>query len=192
MNSESNQILSDSDLIKGSIDGNRHIQELLYKKFSGKMYGVCLRYAGNESDANDIMQDGFIKVFNNLEKFRGDGSFEGWIRRIIVNTSIEHFRRKKKTFNITETQENYIEDTSLDALDVLATKDLMHIINELPPGYKMVFNMHIIEGYSHKEIADTLGITEGTSKSQLARAKGVLRKIIEDRVNPSDLNKIIS
>lgn len=192
MNSESNQILSDSDLIKGSIDGNRHIQELLYKKFSGKMYGVCLRYAGNESDANDIMQDGFIKVFNNLEKFRADGSFEGWIRRIIVNTSIEYFRRKKKTFNITETQENYIEDTSLDALDVLATKDLMHIINELPPGYKMVFNMHIIEGYSHKEIADTLGITEGTSKSQLARAKGVLRKIIEDRVNPSDLNKIIS
>lgn len=182
MNLESNQILSDSDLIKGSIAGDRHIQELLYKKFSDKMYGVALRYAGDESDAHDIMQDGFIKVFKNLEKFRSEGSFEGWIRRIIVNTSIEHFRRKRKAYSITESQENNIEDVSLDAMDVLDTKDLMQIINQLPPGYKMVFNMHIIEGYSHKEIADILGITEGTSKSQLARAKGVLRKILEERV----------
>lgn len=143
------------------------------------MYGVCLRYAGNSEDANDILQEGFIKVYKNISKFRREGSFEGWIRRIFINTAIEQFRKKVKLYNVTEVQENTIEDKELDALDKLATKDIMNILNELSPGYKTVFNLHVIEGYSHKEIADILGITEGTSKSQLARAKGVLKKIIE-------------
>ena len=181
MTEQSNHIPSETDLIQGCIDGNRQMQEFLYMKFSPKMYGVCLRYAGNTEDANDIMQEGFIKIFKNLDKFRSEGSFEGWIRRIFVNTSIEHFRKKVKLYNVTEVQENTIEDKELDALDVLATKDIINIVNELSPGYKAVFNMHVIEGYSHKEIADLLGITEGTSKSQLARAKGVLKKIIESK-----------
>lgn len=180
---QSNQIPSDNDLIEGSIQGDSRLQELLYKKYSGKMYGVCLRYAGNESDASDILQEGFIKVFKNLLKYRGEGSFEGWIRRIMVNTAIEHFRRKKNTFSITETQEKSVEDVSLTAMDNLALKDLLEIIDQLPEGYKMVFNMHVIEGYPHKEIAEILGITEGTSKSQLARAKGVLKKMLEQKVN---------
>ena len=133
----------------------------------------------SENDANDILQEGFIKVFKNLEKFRSEGSFEGWVRRIFVNTAIEHYRKKVKLYNVTEVQENTVEDTSLDALDNLATKDILKVVNELSPGYKAVFNMHVIEGYSHKEIADILGITEGTSKSQLARAKGVLKKLLE-------------
>ncbi len=159
------------------------MQELLYKKFSSKMYGVCLRYSGNVDDANDLLQEGFIKIFKNLHKFRGEGSFEGWIRRIFVNTSIEHFRKKIKLYNVTEVQENTVEDTDLTILDTLAEKDIIAIVNELSPGYKTVFNMHVVEGYSHKEIAEILGITEGTSKSQLARAKGVLKKSLEKAID---------
>lgn len=154
------------------------------------MYGVCLRYSGNVDDANDLLQEGFIKVFKNLLKFRGEGSFEGWMRRIFVNTSIEHFRKKIKLYNVSEVQENTIEDTDLNILDTLAEKDIITLVNELSPGYKTVFNMYVIEGYSHKEIADMLGITEGTSKSQLARAKGVLKKSLEKMINKSGNNTI--
>ncbi len=181
MSEQSNHTLSESDLIQGCIEGNRQTQEILYQRFSAKMYGVCLRYSGNIEDANDLLQEGFIKVFKNLEKFRSEGSFEGWIRRIFVNTSIEHFRKKVKLYNVSEVQENTIEDTDLNILDTLAEKDIIILVNELSPGYKTVFNMHVIEGYSHKEIAGILGITEGTSKSQLARAKGVLKKSLEKK-----------
>ena len=158
------------------------MQEHLYKRFASKMYGVCLRYVANTDDANDILQEGFIKVYKNLDKFRREGSFEGWVRRIFVNTAIEQFRKKVKLYNVDEVQENTIEDKELTALDLLATKDIINIVNELSPGYKAVFNLHVIEGFSHKEIAEVLGITEGTSKSQLARAKGVLKKIIETKL----------
>ncbi|MEO9211350.1 MAG: RNA polymerase sigma factor, partial [Ginsengibacter sp.] len=184
---QSNHILSETDLIKGCINGDRQMQKLLYQQFSSKMYGICLRYSENTEDANDILQEGFIKVYKNLGKFRSEGSFEGWLRRIFVNTSIEHFRKKVKFYNVTEVQENTIEDNNIDALDSLATKDIMNMINQLSPGYKAVFNMHVIEGYSHKEIADILGITEGTSKSQLARSKGVLKKMLAARAeNPNN------
>ena len=183
MNIASNHTVSETDLIQGCISGNRQMQELLYQKYSSKMYGVCLRYSGNVEDANDLLQEGFIKIFKNLTKFRGEGSFEGWIRRIFVNTSIEHFRKKVKLYNVSEVQENTIEDYNLNILDTLAEKDIISLVNELSPGYKAVFNMHVIEGYSHKEIADILGINEGTSKSQLARAKGVLKKSVEKRLS---------
>ncbi|MCW5915375.1 MAG: RNA polymerase sigma factor [Chitinophagaceae bacterium] len=156
---------------------------MLYDKFASKMYGVCMRYAGNTNDANDIMQDGFIRVFSNLQKFRGDGSFEGWVRRIFVNTCIEHYRKKVQSYNINEAHENTVEDTNLDAMDVLAAKDIVKLVNSLSPGYKTVFNLHVVEGYNHKEIAEMLGISEGTSKSQLARAKALLKKTIENHYN---------
>ena len=159
------------------------MQELLYHRFSPKMYAVCLRYSGNAEDARDLLQEGFIKIFKNLGKYRGDGSFEGWIRRIFVNTSIEHFRKKIHLHDVTETQEKTSEDRELNVLDNLAEKDIMKMIHELSPGYRAVFNMHIIEGYSHKEIAGILGINEGTSKSQLARAKSVLKKMVLERLN---------
>lgn len=159
------------------------MQELLYHRFSPKMYSVCLRYSGNAEDARDLLQEGFIKIFKNLSKYRGDGSFEGWIRRIFVNTSIEHFRKKVYLQDVTETQERTLEDKEWNVLDDLAEKDIMKLIYQLSPGYKAVFNMHVIEGYSHKEIADILGINEGTSKSQLARAKMVLKKMVHDRYN---------
>ena len=183
LNPLSNHIPNDTDLIAGCINGDRQMQELLYHKFSPKMYSVCLRYSGNQEDARDLLQEGFIKIFKNLSKYRGDGSFEGWIRRIFVNTSIEHFRKKVHIQNVNETQEALIEDKEWNVLDNLAEKDIMQMIQELSPGYKAVFNMHVIEGYSHKEIAEILGINEGTSKSQLARAKTVLKKMVENRLN---------
>lgn len=183
MSASGNHIPSESDLIQGCIEGNPQMQRLLYDRFSSMMYAVCLRYSDNTEDANDVMQEGFIKVYKSLPKFRAEGSFEGWVRRIFINTSIEHYRKKVKLYNVSEVQENTIEDSELNALDSLATKDILNIINELSPGYKQVFNLHVIEGYSHKEIAEMTGITEGTSKSQLARAKSVLKKIIETRIN---------
>ena len=174
-----NQIPQENDLIKGCVNRDPNMQRLLYERFSSKMYGVCLRYSENTEGANDVMQEGFIKVYQNIGKFRGEGSFEGWIRRIFIHTSIEHYRKKVKLFNVTEVSENTIEDDKLNVLDSLATKDILKIVAELTPGYKTVFNMHVVEGYSHKEIAQILDITEGTSKSQLARAKGVLKKKIE-------------
>ena len=166
------------------------MQKLLYEKHSPKMYAVCLRYSGNSEDASDLLQEGFIKIFKNLSKYRGDGSFEGWIRRIFVNTSIEHFRKKVRLQNVTETQENTVEDKEWNVLDNLAEKDIMKMIHELSPGYKAVFNMHVVEGYSHKEIAEILGINEGTSKSQLARAKTVLKKMVEKRLNKTSNDTI--
>ncbi len=180
-----NQIITESDLIQGCLAGNRRMQEELYRRFSTRMYGVCLRYAGNAEEAEDILQEGFIKVYKKLNSYRGEGSFEGWIRRIFVNTAIEHFRRRTYQQPITEQQENTIEGKYLSVLDNLAEKDIMKLLQELSPGYRTVFNLYVVEGYTHKEIGDILNISEGTSKSQLSRAKVILqdmvRKFLEER-----------
>lgn len=179
MSEKSNYTISESDLIKGCIAGDRRMQEELYRRFSPKMYAVCLRYANNADDAQDLLQEGFIKVYRNLHRFRAEGSFEGWIRRVFVNTSIEHFRKKSTRLSmVTDKEENTIEDADITAIHKLAEKDIINIIQELSPGYRTVFNLYVVEGYSHKEIGELLGISEGTSKSQLARAKGVLQKKI--------------
>ncbi len=158
---------------------------MLYGRFAPKMYAVCLRYSNNAEDACDLLQDGFIKVYKNLEKYRGEGSFEGWIRRIFVNTSIEHFRRKTKIGNTTEPHENHVEDIEPTAMDMLAEKDIIQLIQQLSPGYRQVFNMYVVEGYTHKEIGEILGISEGTSKSQLARAKVILQKMVQEKLQNS-------
>lgn len=142
------------------------------------MYAVCLRYAGNEDDAQDILQDSFVKVFKNLSRFRSEGSFEGWIRRICVNTAIEHLRRKTYLKPIAEKEENTIPYKENSVLDSLGEKDILKLISQLSPGYRTVFNLYVIEGYTHKEVGDLLGISEGTSKSQLARAKMVLQEMV--------------
>lgn len=175
---QSNQMISDADLIKGCIEGDRRMQKQLYDQFSSKMYAVCLRYMGNADDAQDILQEGFIKIFKNLERFRGDGSFEGWVRRIFVNTAIEHIRKKKLNFSLTE-KEDTIEYKSVSAIDNINEKDLLKIVRDLSPGYRSVFNLYVVEGYSHKEIGELLGINEGTSKSQLARARMILQEKIK-------------
>ncbi|HEX6193580.1 MAG TPA: sigma-70 family RNA polymerase sigma factor [Chitinophagaceae bacterium] len=180
---ERNQNISELDLISGCMEGNRRMQEELYRRFSPRMYAVCLRYAGNAEEAEDILQEGFIKIFKKLDSFRGEGSFEGWIRRIFVNTAIEHFRRKRYLQPVTEKEENTIEGKSLSALDGLAEKDILALVRQLSPGYRTVFNMYVVEGYTHKEIGDMLGISEGTSKSQLSRAKVILQDMVRQFID---------
>ena len=155
------------------------MQEELYRRFSPRMYAVCLRYAGNAEEAEDILQEGFIKVFKKLNSFRSEGSFEGWVRRIFVNTAIEHFRRKRYLMPVTEKEENSIEGKYLSVLDDLAARDIMALVQDLSPGYRTVFNLYVVEGYTHKEIADMMGISEGTSKSQLSRAKVILQDMVK-------------
>lgn len=171
----SNQTISDSDLIKGCLKGDRKSQKQLYDQFAPKMYAVCLRYMGNADDAQDILQDGFIKIFKNLDRFRSEGSFEGWVRRIFVNTAIEQLRKKKLDISISDKDES-IEYKATTAIDHLSEKDLLKIVRSLSPGYRTVFNMYVVEGYTHKEIADIMNISEGTSKSQLARARMILQE----------------
>jgi RNA polymerase sigma-70 factor (ECF subfamily) len=174
---------SESDLIEGCIQGNRKMQYELYERFSSKMYGVCLRYAANAEEAEDILQEGFIKVFKKISSYRGDGSFEGWIRRIFVNTAIEHFRKKAYLQPITEQEESTIEGKYISVLDHLAEKDIVKLIQQLSPGYRTVFNMYVVEGYTHKQIAEALNISEGTSKSQLSRAKLILQDLVKKHLD---------
>lgn len=174
---------SESDLIEGCIQGNRKMQYELYERFSSKMYGVCLRYAANAEEAEDILQEGFIKVFKKISSYRGDGSFEGWIRRIFVNTAIEHFRKKAYLQPITEQEESTLEGKYISVLDNLAEKDIVRLIQQLSPGYRTVFNMYVVEGYTHKQIAEALNISEGTSKSQLSRAKLILQDLVKKHLD---------
>lgn len=168
------------DLIRKCKAGDRKAQELLYKQFAAKMMGVCLRYATDKMEAEDMLQNGFIKVFQKLDDYRGAGSFEGWVRRIMVHTSIEYYRKHHKNLQLVEIEESgTCEPVSGRYASSLEAKDLMLLIQQLPAGYRMVFNLYAIEGYSHREIADMAGITEGASKSQLSRARALLKQKIE-------------
>lgn len=175
-----------SEIIKACLKGNQLAQNRLYRIFADKMYGVCLRYADNEDEAKDILQDGFIKVFTNLKQFNNKGSFEGWIRRIVVNTALEKFRDKKHMFAISMETEYDSNNNNYDhILSELSAKDLLKLIQELSPQYKTVFNLYAIEGYSHKEICNILDIKEGTSKSNLSRAREILKEKVNKYYNVS-------
>lgn len=173
--------VSDDDLIRQCTNGDRIAQKQLYDRFASRMLGVCLRYAQDYQTAEDILQEGFIKAFRHIERFRFEGSFEGWLRRIMVNTAIEAHRRKNNMYPILDVEQQEVEFYDEDALDKLAAEDLMAMINTLSPGYKTVFSLYAIEGFSHKEIAEQLNISEGTSKSQLARARYILMEMVEQR-----------
>ena len=184
----SNHLPNDHDLIEGCLLGNPVMQKKLYDKYAPKMYGICLRYAANTEDAKDILQDGFVKVFINLSKFKAAGSFEGWMRRIFVNTAIEHYRRKNQLYAISENQEENIPNQDISALDELAAEDIIKLISELPNGYRTVFNLFAVEGYSHKEIAALFSISEENSRIKLNRARQKLKKILmQKRVKPNDV-----
>jgi RNA polymerase sigma-70 factor (ECF subfamily) len=154
--------------------------------FKSKMFGICLRYAGNYHDAEDIMQEGFIKVFEKIHQFGFKGAFEGWIRKIMVNTALEKYRLHFQTVSLQDNPAEGIQELEIDATANLEVKELLNIIQDLTPRYRLVFNLYALEGYSHREISEMLQITEGTSKSNLSRA----RVILQERVNKYYLKSI--
>jgi RNA polymerase sigma-70 factor (ECF subfamily) len=175
--------MEEQEIIKGCLKNDRKCQKALYEKFYGKMMGACMRYAKNRDDAKDILHEGFMKVFDNLHKFGNKGSFEGWVRRIMVNTAIDHIRKNKHEYLIVDTV--YADKMAKQMTDDVDENELMSSVNQqevikaiqqLSPAYRAVFNLYVIEEYTHKEIAELLDISEGTSKSNLAKAKFNLKK----------------
>ena len=172
--------MDDETLINECVKGNAKAQKMLFDKFAPKMMTVCLRYSADNMEAEDILQDGFVKAFNKLVDFKMEGSLEGWIRRIMVNTALDAIRKNKK----------YAMDANIDdvgyklsnyeiASDQIEAEDLMKLINSMPDGYKVVFNLFAIEGYSHREIGELMNISENTSKSQYSRARSYLRTLLQ-------------
>ncbi len=170
-------MVSEEELIDRCLNNDQQASEDFYKRFAPKMYGVCMRFAKNQMEADDILQEGFIKVFTNLKSFRNEGSLEGWVRKTIVNTAINLYKKNLKHLKDTDLEHaEVVQNIEQSSLDKIAVQELLNIIRELPPGYRVVFNLNVIEGYSHKEISQLLEISENTSKSQLSRARQALQK----------------
>lgn len=175
-------------LIKNCQKGNSDAQRIIYDMFAPKMYGVCLRYCKNQHEAEDCLQDGFIKVFLKIDNFKFKGSFEGWVRRIIVNTIMESFRSKNPTLPVDDFTPFNLTDDNMEVTEQLIKEDeLLKLIEALPPQYKMVFNLYAIEDYSHVEIAQTLGISVGTSKSNLSRARQWLKERVSEKIRSEQI-----
>jgi RNA polymerase sigma factor (sigma-70 family) len=172
--------MDDFNLIEQILKGSSFAQKKLFDKFAPKLMFVCLRYCKEREDAEDVLQEGFIKIFSNLYKYKHDGSFDGWMRRIMVNCCLDFLRKEKLNMNNFSFEEvDYFITNNESASDFLNVEDIMKMINSLPNGYRVVFNLFAIEGYSHKEIAELLTISEETSKSQYFRAKNLLKKQLE-------------
>jgi RNA polymerase sigma factor (sigma-70 family) len=176
-------------LIDGCLKGDRRSQQAVHKLYYGKMKAVCMRYTRDSDQANDVLQEGFLKIFNNLEKFTGVGTFEGWMRRIMVNLSIDRFRKLKHDFVLlgeNDDIERYSDDTEevLDELDELeeiysiTPEQIIDAMQQLTPAYRTVFNLYVYEDYTHQDIAEALGISVGTSKSNYAKAKKNMKKLL--------------
>ena len=176
-NSES-YCMTDEELVKACLLKSPAAQKELFDRYSKRMLGVCLRYADDTLEAQDILQDGFIKVFNSMGTFQSHGSLEGWVKRIMINTALDNYRKNKKRKFAVELDSKDAMEIKLDnnIVEGITNKFLLTLINNLPAGYRLVFNMFAIEGYSHKEIAEELSITVNTSKSQFARARAYLQK----------------
>ena len=163
-------------------DGKRDAQKRLFDTLAPKMMAVCLRYMGNREDAEDVLQEGFVTLFTKLESYNGSGSFEGWARKVFVNTALMHLRKNdvlEVSDDIEEARSLFTEEAT--PLQKMGYKELMDLISSLPPDARTVFNMYVVEGYSHKEIAATLGCTEATSRSKLQRARLQLQEMISKR-----------
>ncbi len=171
-----NKTLKEKELIKACLAGDRKSQQLLFETYAPKMMTLCRRYARHHMEAQDIMQDGFIKMFQNLEKFQFEGSFEGWLRRIMVNTALKKISKKSFTHERIGLDETYEGSYSARIFENLSADDILSLVSELPEGYRIVFNMYAIEGYSHKEIGEKLEIGESTSRSQLVKARRMLQE----------------
>lgn len=171
--------MTENDIIEGCLKGDAVSQRELYERFSPVMFGVCCRYMKDRAAAEDILHDGFITVFTKIKEYRGEGSFEGWCRRIFVNTALGYLRKKNplsESDDVTEVR--WLESGQSDAIEKMSGEELMDIIGGLPDGYRTILNLYAVEGYSHKEIGEMLGISENTSRSQYSRARAKLIDIL--------------
>lgn len=168
---------TDAELVKGCLNHDRKAQKLLYEKYVSRMFSVCCRYVGDRDAASDVLQDGFVTVFGKMESYTGEGSLEGWMRKIFVNQALMQLRKNdvlKNAGDISEMKTNVpFQD---DVLDRLHSEDLLKLISSMPAGFRTVFNLRVVEGFSHQEIAQKLGIAEGASRSQLSRARVWLKE----------------
>lgn len=190
MNTRGNQEEKLFEIVEGCIRGERKWQQKLYETFYGKMFGVCLRYTKDREDALDVLQDGFVKVFVNIKTYGNTGSLEGWIRRIMINTAIDFFRRNKKVNVFSDSE--YIEHNGEEVKDNdngdeekfqnIGPEEIMQAVQQLTPQYRIVFNMYVVDRLTHKEIAEQLGISEGTSKSNFAKARKKLKQILSNKI----------
>lgn len=171
----------DSKLIKSCIEGDRAAQKFLYERLAPRMFPVCIRYIGDRETAEDVLQDGFITLFTHLDSYKGEGSFEGWARKIFVTTALMELRRKdalKMSDDLDVVKGMKAETVS--QIQNIGYKDLMNLITQLPPGFRTVFNLYAVEGYTHKDIGEMLGISETTSRTQLSRARAWLQNNIKE------------
>ena len=177
----------DNQLIEGCKKGKRKSFELLYKRYSPVLFGICYRYSKSRDEAEDILQDGFIRIYQKIGTFEGKGSFEGWMKRIMINTSINHYKSNLKHYFHDEVENHQLIDDgeiNLNEMDSsLDRMQLVRLIQELPDGYKLVFNMYVIDGLTHNEIAEELNISVNTSKTQLFKARKKLREKLEKLIN---------
>jgi len=178
------------DIIRRCKQGDRKAQESVYNLLAGKMFAVCLRYCSSNEDARDLLHDGFVTVFTKIGQFQHGGSFEGWVRRIFVNHAMERYRNEAKLLTVDGMDENNLHFAANDDEDVdewgayqLTEAELLAMVDELPPQYKVVFNLYVIDGLSHRDIAEKLGISESASRSNLLRARGILQKKVNDKVD---------
>lgn len=168
------------DIIDACLSGDHRAPGVLYGKLAPKMYGVCVRYAKDMHEAEDNLQEGFVTVFTKLKDFRHEGSFEGWVRRIMINVSLDNYRKKQQLLYVDEMKKLDSATPDEEAIAHLPVEDLVKVIQELPPRYRMVFNLYVMEGYNHAEISRELGISEGASKSDLSRAREILRNKLKE------------
>ena len=171
-------MLSEERIIKACMKNDKQAQKLLYDKYAATLLGIAMRYAQSKDEAEDIVQDAFCKILMRIKQYKGSGSFVGWIKRILINTAITNFKKNEKHYyhnDISELGDYYLDKDQIDDAD-FQMSELLKVINALPEGYKMVFNLYAIEGYKHKEIAEMLNIEESTSKSQFSRARKIVQK----------------
>jgi RNA polymerase sigma factor (sigma-70 family) len=170
-----------TDILRACQRGDRTAQRMLFEQYKNKMFGVCLRYADSREDAEDILQEGFVKVFRDLHQFRNVGSLEGWVRKVMVNTALQYVRKQRKLqpFADFDAVEYTLATEAEEPFDQDLVKKILHLMQQMPIGFRTVLNLYVMEGYTHPEIAEELGISVGTSKSQLARAKRHLRELVD-------------
>jgi len=172
---------ADDELIEGCLRKDRKYQEMLYKRFAPKMYAICLSYTNDRDSAQDILQEGFIKVFENIKTYNSEGSLEGWVRRIVTNTAIDFYRHNQRVLKLIQAEkENTDNEVSESVFSKIGFDEILIAVRKLPEGARIVFNLYALEGFTHQEIADKLNISVGTSKSQYSRAKSLLQKSLED------------